>query len=141
MILALVALLAFHQGEEPCRACDTLTAIAAALSENDGVKFMAYLDKSTPGYYDIEANVNALTAQQDVAASLDVLEETGDDKQVVDTVDWFLMCTSQDDLQVVTRRRMRVKVTSRKEGKQWMVTAVDPRSILDPVSPTPAPKK
>jgi hypothetical protein len=141
MILALVALLAFHQDDAPCRACETLTAMAAALSDNDGVKFMAYLDKSTPGYYDIEANVNALTAQQDVAASLDVLEETGDDKQVVDTVDWFLQCTSQDALQVVTRRRMRVKVTARKEGKHWMVTAIDPRSILDPVSATPALKK
>ncbi len=141
MILALVALLAFQPADEPCRACDTLTAMAAALSDNDGVRFMAYLDKSTPGYYDIEANVNALTAQQDVAASLDVLEETGDDKQVVDTVDWFLMCTSQDGLQVVTRRRTRVKVTARKVGKHWMVTAIDPRSILDPVSAVPAPKK
>jgi hypothetical protein len=141
MILALLSLLAFHPDQEPCRACDTLTAMAAALSDNDGVKFMAYLDKSTPGYYDIEANVNALTAQQDVAASLDVLEETGDDQQAVDTVDWFLMCTSQDGLQVVTRRRMRVKVSARKEGKHWMVTAIDPRSIVDPIAATPSLKK
>lgn len=141
MIVELLVLLAFWQDGENCRACETLTAMAAALSDNDGVKFMAYLDKSAPGYYDIEANVNALTAQQDVSTSLDVLEETGDDKQVVDTVDWFLQCTSQDDLQVVTRRRMRVKVTARKEGKHWMIVAIDPRSILDPISATPTPKK
>ena len=140
MTLVLLGILAFWQDAGQCRACETLTAMAAALSDNDTVKFMAYLDKSTPGYYDIEANVNALTAQQDVASNLDVLEETGDESQVVDTVDWFLQCTSQDGLEVVTRRRIRVKVTARREGKRWMVTALEPRSILDPISAVP-PKK
>ena len=141
MTFALVALLAYWQDSGQCRACETLTAMAAALSDNDGLKFMAYLDKTAPGYYDIEANVNALTAQQDVSASLDVLEETGDDKQVEDTVDWFLQCTSQNDLQVVTRRRERVKMTARKEGKHWMIVAITPRSILDPVIAPPTPRK
>ncbi len=141
MMLALLAWLAFQQDPGQCRACETLTSMASALSDGDGVKFMASFDKTTPDYYDIQANVNALTAQQDVAASLDVLEESGNDKQVEDTVDWFLQCTSQDDLQVVTRRRMRVKVTARKEGKRWVVVRIDPASILDPVTVTPASKK
>ncbi len=140
MRLALLALLAFRQDAGQCRACETLTAMASALSDGDSVKFMAYLDKTTPGYYDIQASVNALTAQQNVSASLDVLEETGNGKQVEDTVDWFLQCTSQDDLETVTRRRMRVKVTARLEGKRWVVVGIDPRSILDPVSAAPAGK-
>lgn len=118
-----------------CRSCDLLEHVAGALSEGDGAKFMEYLDKSTPGYEDISTNVDALTAQQDIAASLDVLSESGDDRKVEALVDWFMQFTTKDALEHITRRRMRVRLVMAKIKSKWKIIEIDPRSILDPVSP------
>ncbi len=138
MIGALLAVALFWQ-EPDCRSCDVLANMAAALSEGNGISFMGYVDPSTPGYRDIETNVGALLAQDDVAASLDVLSESGNGEQVEALVDWFVQITSRDGFNRVTRRRMRINVTEKKIKGKWKVTRIDPYSILDPVT-IPQPK-
>jgi hypothetical protein len=118
-----------------CRSCDLLEHVSGALSEGDGAKFMEFFDKSTPGYEDIATHVDALTAQQDIAASLDVLSESGDDHKIEALVDWFMQFTTKDALEHVTRRRMRVRVVMAKFKNHWKVIEIDPRTILDPVAP------
>jgi hypothetical protein len=138
-VTALLLALAFFFSDPDCRSCDLLEHVAAALSEGDGAKFMEFLDRSTPGYEDIATNVNALTNQQGIAASIDVLQETGDDQKTVALADWYMEFTSKDALEHITRRRMRVHITmARKEKGRWKVTEIDPRTILDPVT-TPQP--
>jgi hypothetical protein len=133
---ALLLALAFFLSDPDCRSCDLLEHVAAALSESDGAKFMEFIDKSTPGYEEMATNVNALTAQQDIAASIDVLKETGSDQKIEALVDWFLECTSKDAVQHMTRRRMRVRITLAKMEKgRWKVIGMDPTAILDPVRP------
>ena len=82
----LLTLTLFWQGfflqSSDCRACDLLANLASALSEGNQVRFMGYVDKSTRGYQDLQNNVGALIAQNDVSASLDVLSESGDDDRV-----------------------------------------------------------
>ncbi len=136
MTAALLAFAFFYQGAD-CRSCDLLAKAASALSEGDGSRFAEFLDKSAPGYDTIVANVAALTAQDDVAASLDVLSESGDDDKIVALVDWFMQITSQDGLARVTRRRMRVKVTEIKTKKGWKIGEISPDSILEPVTIQP----
>lgn len=131
MTLALLALGLFWQGAD-CRSCDLLANVASALSEGNEVRFMGFIDKSAPGYQDLEINVTALTAQNDVAASLDVLSESGDDDRVEALVDWFLQMTSKDGTEHLVRRRQRVKVTEIKTKTGWKISSIDPISILSP---------
>ncbi len=132
MTSALLAILLFWQGAD-CRSCDLLANAASALSAGSSVRFMGYLDKDMPGYHDIEVNVSALIAQNDISASLDVLSESGDDDRVEALVDWFLQTTSKDGTEHVTRRRMRVRVVERKVRGRWRIAGISPGSILDPI--------
>ncbi len=133
MIWAMMAVALFWRDAD-CRSCDLLANMAAALSEGNEISFISYLDKSTPDYQDISNNVGALLAQDEVAASLDVLSESGDDEKLEALVDWFVQITSRDGFNRVTRRRMRVKVTEKKIKGKWKITRMDPYSILDPVA-------
>jgi hypothetical protein len=91
--------------------------MAAALSEGNEISFISYLDKSTPDYQDISNNVGALLAQDEVAASLDVLSESGDDEKLEALVDWFVQITSRDGFN-------RVKKRSKGSGRSraWILT-------------------
>lgn len=132
MNLLLLPLLLFFQGDD-CRACQPLADLASALSEGNDVRFMSFIDKTTPGYQNLQTNVSALTAQSDIAASLDVVTESGDDEKLDAVVDWFMEMTSKDGTEHVSRRRQRVKVTEQKINGHWRVTAIDPIAIVAPV--------
>ena len=119
--------------DDPCRSCELISKAASALSEGDDVKFMGYLDKGAPHYYDIQMGVNALAAQQDIAASVDVLKETGDEGRIEAVCDFFLQLTSQDGNNTVTRRRERVTIVEKKEKNGWRIVSISPISILRPV--------
>jgi hypothetical protein len=133
-MIALLLALAFFQPGEECRSCDALMGMAAALSNSDGPRFMDYIDKSAPKYGEIEIAVTALTAQNTITASLDVLKETGDDEHAEVLVDWFMQINSDDALEHVNRRRMRVTIVERMVKKHWKVVSIMPLSILDPVT-------
>jgi hypothetical protein len=130
MIAVLLAMAFFQPGQE-CRSCDALMGMAGALSNSDGPRFMDYIDKSAPKYAEIETEVTALTAQNRITASLDVLKETGDDEHLEVLVDWFVEITSDDALEHATRRRMRVTIAERMVKKHWKVVSISPLSILD----------
>lgn len=132
MIALTLAVFLFFQTPD-CQSCDLLAEAASALSEGNSVRFFNFIDKSTPGYNDLVTNVNALTAQYDVSASLDVLSESGDDEKREALVDWFMQMASKDGTEHVTRRRMRVKIAQTKFKGKWKITGIDPRSILDPI--------
>jgi hypothetical protein len=127
MTFLLLALAFFQPGQE-CRSCDALMGMAAALSNSDGPRFMDYIDRSAPKYGEMESAVTGITA------SLDVLKESGDDEHVEVLVDWFMQLNSDDALEHVTRRRMRVTVVERKVRGHWKVVSIAPLSIFDPAT-------
>jgi hypothetical protein len=135
-MILLLLVTAFFQPGQDCRSCEALMGIAGALSNSDGPRFMDYIDKSAPAYEDIQTDVTALTAQNTIAASLDVLKESGDDQHVEALVDWYMQINSDDMLEHATRRRMRVTVVERKIKGHWKVVSITPLSILDPVTTT-----
>ena len=134
-MIGLLLMLTLFAQEPDCRSCPTLSHMASTLSEGDPVKFMQYLDKSMPGYEELRMNVEALTAQNDVACSLDVLRESEDNDRLTALVDWFVQLASKDGTGHVVRRRMQVEVTEQKTKGRWKVTNIEPRGILDPVGP------
>ena len=133
MIFFLLAIGFFQPGQD-CRSCDALMGMAGALSSSDGLRFMDYIDKNATARSQIEANVLALTAQNTITASLDVLKESGDDDRLEALVDWFMEVTTDDALQHATRRRMRVTVVEKKTKGKWKVVSLTPLSILDPTT-------
>ena len=133
-MIFLLLTLAFFQPGQDCRTCEALMGMAGALSNSDGQRFMDYVDKGAPAHADIETDVTALTAQNTITASLDVLKESGDDDHSEVLVDWFMQLTTDDALQHVTRRRVRVTLEEHKIKGHWKVISIAPLSILDPAT-------
>lgn len=132
-LLAITALLAL-QDPDPCRACEPLSIMASALSAGDPAKFLGQLDKKTPGYSDLEINVNALTNQDEILCSIDVLRESATDDRIEAEVDWYLQLRSRSETGPLERRRMIVKIIEEKQKHGgWKITSLSPLSILDPV--------
>ena len=129
----ILAMVVAQSIQEKCRSCELISKAASALSEGDGGKFMSYIDKHAPRYYEIEVNVDALTSQQDISTSIDVLGETGDDNKVEAVCDFFLQLTSQDGYNTVVRRRERVTISESRGRKGWVITSIKPDTILLPV--------
>ena len=119
--------------DSDCRSCEVLSGMASALSENNSTRFMDFIDRSAPDRSGLQTNVDALTSQNQITCSIDVLEEKGDDEQLNALVDWYIVIRPNQASAATERRRMRVHLTEKKRKRDWKVTDIEPRSILAPL--------
>jgi hypothetical protein len=111
---------------------DLFTAMAAALSEGNGLAFMEHVDHSTPDYEKLQKNIVALAAQNEVMSSIDVLKQEGDDREQTVELDWFLQIRSREQTGPLERRRQIVKCRLQRVKKKWKVMAIDPVGFFTP---------
>ena len=113
----------------------SIANLASALSQNDPDDALSYFDSQMKDFGAIEANVEALTAQTDVACSIDIVsdEEAGGVHKL--DLDWFMELKPQGDNNdpQVERRRVRVQVEMKLIKNRWKITSLAPLSILDPI--------
>ena len=110
-----------------------LATLSASLSTNNASGALSVLDKQMPGYSGIEGNIEALTSQDDIATTIDVVsdDETAGVHKL--DLDWFLQLTSRTNSNQLERRRVRVRVEMRQIKGKWKITAIEPVSIFDPL--------
>lgn len=111
---------------------DFLDALAAALSEGNSSAFLDRVDHSMPDYYKLEQYIDALTGEDEVSCSIDILKQEGDDQAQALELDWFLQIHSLDPLGAVERRRQTVKVRLERKKKKWKIVALDPITLFAP---------
>jgi len=111
---------------------DLLRELAAALSEGNGLAFLDHVDHDMPNYYKLEQNVLALTGQNQVSASIDMLQQEGDDHTQVLELDWFLEVRSREELGPLERRRETVKCRVERRKKKWKIVAFEPIALFAP---------
>jgi hypothetical protein len=109
-----------------------LTAMASALSEGDGPAFLDYVDHSMRDYEKLERNILALTAQNEVASSIDLLKEDGDEHARSAELDWFLQIRSREQTGPLERRRQTVKCGLERGKKKWKIVWLEPVSFFAP---------
>ena len=111
----------------------SLANLATALSESDSDGALEYFDSQMKGYADLERNIEAMTAQTDISCSIDIVtdvEENGIHKL---DLDWYLQLKAIGDSVQLERRRTRVQVEMRLSKGKWIIAALSPVSILDPL--------
>src|SRR5215469_10007581 len=92
----LMALAAPLFGDTRQEIMDLLAALASALSESNGLAFLDRIDHAMPDYHQLESNILALTEQNEVSASVDILKQEGDDHSQWLEVDWFLQIRARE---------------------------------------------
>ena len=96
---------------------------------------LSSFDSQMKDFGTIEANIEALTAQADVACSIDIVtDEESDGVHKLD-LDWFmeLKPTGDNNDPQIERRRVRVQVEMKLIKNRWKITSLAPLSILDPI--------
>jgi hypothetical protein len=114
---------------------DVFTHVANALSEGDAVRFMQPFDRSTPDYEKLQAQVTALLVASDVQASIEFLEDSGDDNRRSVTLDFSIQIKLKEATGPVVRRRQAVKFRLEKRGKKWLIVSLEPLEFFAPLSP------
>ena len=115
---------------------DLLTEMASALSEGNALAFLKPIDRAMPDYQKLQDNVVALVAQNDLASSIEVLKDEGDDKRRRVELDWFLELRSHEIHGPYERCRKVVKCRLERDKKKWKIVALEPVDFF--ASPSPA---
>jgi hypothetical protein len=112
---------------------DLLAALASALSESNGLAFLDRIDRTMPDYHQLESNILALTEQNEVSASVDILKQEGDDHSQSLEVDWFLQIRSREQSGPLERRRETVKCRVERQRKKWKIVCLQPITLFAPL--------
>jgi hypothetical protein len=112
---------------------DVVSTLTSALSENNSELFLKTLDHKMPGYGQIEQNVIALMAQTLISCSVEVISTGGTEAAPTADLDWYMSLKSQQDYNVIERRRTKVTIALEKRGKKWVVTSFSPLSLFAPM--------
>jgi len=111
---------------------DFLGALAAALSEGNGSGFLERVDRAMPDYYKLAQYIDALTAEDEVSCSIDLLKQDGDGQTQTLQLDWFLQIHPRDFLGSVESRRQTVKIRLERKKKKWKIVSLDPITLFAP---------
>lgn len=110
-----------------------VSILASALSEGNPQLFLKTLDHGSPDYVRIERDVTALISQTLISCSVDVISAEGSETAESAELDWYMALKSQQDYNIIERRRTKVTLKIEKRGKKWIVTSLLPVSIFAPM--------
>jgi hypothetical protein len=116
-------------GEAEDDITSVVSTLASALSGNNPQLFLKTLDKAMPEYGKIERDVNALATDTQISCSVDLIAVRGTEADL----DWYMVLRSQQDQNLIERRRTKVTIKIERRGKHWVVTAFTPISVFAPL--------
>jgi hypothetical protein len=128
ILLLLTRLPLFADAEQDIT--DVVSTLAAALSANNPQLFMKPLDRDMPGYRRIEQDVNALSGDTYISCTVELISNSGTASAQTADLDWYMSLKSQQDENLIERRRTKVTIKIEKRGKKWVVTSFSPISIF-----------
>jgi len=111
---------------------DLFTRIASALSNDDPMVFLAAVDHDMPHFEDFQTNLIALTNEADIANSIEVLSDTGDDTHRSEELDWFMQIVGKSELHPVEQRREVARFRLERRRKKWKIVSIEPLSLFAP---------
>jgi hypothetical protein len=110
-----------------------LADLATALGENDPDGALEFFDSNMAAYGEIEQKIEAVTAQDDISCSIEIVTDTEVNGVHRLDLDWFMHLKSQGAAAQVEERRERVQVEMLQIKGVWKITSITPIKILDPI--------
>ncbi len=106
---------------------DLLLALSTSLEDGRAARFLAQIDRQRVARYAaLQPNVVALLAQNEVASSIELLEEKPDGEAYDLKLDWRLEMRPAGSLGRLVARREQVRCRVARVGKRWNVVALEP---------------
>jgi hypothetical protein len=114
---------------------NVVSTLASALSENNPQLFLRTLDHDMPAYHQLEHDLTALVADTDIGCTIELTRNSGSETGQQADLDWYMVLRSQQDQNVIERRRTKVTIKIEKHGKKWLITSFTPLTIFQPMAP------
>jgi hypothetical protein len=116
---------------------DLFGSIAEELSSGNAPAFLGHFDSSMPGYERLRTDVHALADQGDLASSIDILKNEGDEQRRSVELDWELEITGKDDAGAARIRRQEIGCRLERRGKAWIIVSFEPLDFFAVSRPEP----
>jgi hypothetical protein len=111
-----------------------VSTLTGALSAGAPDIFLKAIDHEWRDYRELERAVTSLVADTAISCTVDLIGNTGSaDAQQAD-LDWYMVLRSQQDQNLIERRRTKVTIKLEKRGKKWVVTSFTPMSVFAPMN-------
>jgi hypothetical protein len=111
---------------------DTIADMAGSLAEAEPAAFFGAISRDFPQREELFRNVRALEREFEIASIVDVLSETEQEGQTSLELDWTFEMRPRAGTGPLVRRRERVEIKLRREGRGWRVIALQPLSFFAP---------
>ena len=131
VVLLLAALPMCGDGEE--EVTKVVSTLAGALTANNPELFLKSMDHNMPDYRKLEQDVDALSRYTEIGCTIEVISTAGNAASQTADLDWYMALKSQQDENLVERRRTKVTIKIEKRGKKWIVTSFSPISVFAPL--------
>lgn len=128
--LLLAAALSFSAAESTL---DRLAKLASNLTEGNGQGAASVFDSSLKQFGEIQANLDAITAQSEIVCAIDVVAELEKDGIHTLDTDWVLQLRSKGEHGKLENRRERIQLEMRQVKGKWKITAIDKVQIFAPL--------
>lgn len=111
---------------------DLFESAAVALSDGNVEGFLAPFDSSMPGYLGLFDDVTALVRDGTVENSIDLISDSGDDRDRSVELDWDLRLVSDQTGNYTIVRSKRVACRIERRGGQWRIVSFTPLELFGP---------
>jgi len=133
LVFPALLLATLARAEENPPVNDLFAEIASDLSQSDASAFMSHFDPKMSGYDRLYEFVRALSGQDAVSSGIDILKDTGDDRERAVELDWTLEISVGKEMDsAVERRQEKVHCKLERRKKRWVVTALEPITFFAP---------
>lgn len=133
------------RADAAAEAWDLVTALAAALAEDNASGFLKRFDAKMPGFEDLSRDIPAMLQQANVQSSISPISNEGGESARKLQLDWELRLkpkaltdplatdlNSQGGATPVVQREEAVTIELRKDGRNWKVAKLDPIAFFAP---------
>jgi hypothetical protein len=129
----LLLLGSFSAVAAPKTPLNVISGLATALGENDPDGALEFFDSKMDAYGEIEQKIEAVTAQDDISCSIEIVTDTEVNGVHKLDLDWFMHLKTQGAAAQVEERRERVAVEMRQIKGVWKITSIAPLKVLDAI--------
>jgi hypothetical protein len=109
---------------------DLFASMTAALSADNAAQFMRGFDARMPDRDKLKDQIAAMLDQAEVASSVELLRDEGDDERRTVELDWYLELRSRSPEGPLLRRREVVRCGLQRENKRWRIVSLAPLDFL-----------
>ena len=110
---------------------DLFAEMAAALSDDNAAQFIKAFDRKFADESHLETQITSLVANSEVASSVELLQDEGDERKRDIQADWFLELRSRVRGGPLVQRRSVIDCRVEKQGKHWRIVSMKPMDFFD----------